>query len=218
MKSAVAGTNSALGQQFQVQEKIYFRSRQLGDLITATNALHTMLALQPERSEFNDSLALIYLGRAMFVQAKQLATEILLKKPGNLPVREVLAQATENLGNYNEALAAYELLHSETKNVIYLYKIAAFQYLLKRFGECEVSLQQIESAPDAAASKVVLNYPGETPNFQRVPVIAAALNIRGVIAKDMNLPEEAGKSFNQALQIMPDFIMAQRNLQRLSEK
>jgi len=218
LKSGPGTSTPAVNQQFDLQEKIYKRSRQLGDLITATQALHTMLVLKPERFDLNDSLCLIYLGRGLFQQSKKVSEEILERNSGNLPVREVLAQSLENLGAYNEALAAYEILYKETEKLLYLYKVAAFQYLLKRYGECDASLRQIELSPEAPAEKVVLNYPNENPNFQKVPILAAAMNIRGVIAMDMNKPTEAGQYFDQALTMMPDFIMAKKNKERLSGK
>ena len=214
-----AGTSSpAVNQQFQLQEKIYRRARQLGDLTTATQALHTMIALRPEKTDLNDSLCLIYLGRGLFQQSRDVAKEVLEKNSGNLPVREALAQSYENLGSYPDALTAYETLYNGTKKLLYLYKVAAFQYLLKRYAECDANLRQIELSPEAPAEKVVLNYPNENPNFQKVPILAAALNIRGVIAIDMNKLTEAADYFDQALLLMPDFIMAKKNKERLSGK
>jgi tetratricopeptide (TPR) repeat protein len=203
-------------QQFELQQAVYKRAIELNDLTEASGALYTMIALRPERLDLNDSLCFAYMGRGMYLQSGKLAQEILARDPKKQIFKEVLAQSEENLGMYKEALATYEELVNETKKTVFLYKVAALQYLLKRMGECEANLVLLEKAPDAAKETVNLAYPGENPPRQDVPVLAAICNIRGVIAIDLNKLEEAKKQFAKALEYYPEFTMAKKNLEYLN--
>jgi tetratricopeptide (TPR) repeat protein len=203
-------------QQFELQQAIYKRAIELNDLTEASGALYTMIALRPERLDLNDSLCFAYMGRGMYLQSGKLAQEILARDPKKQIFKEVLAQSEENLGMYKEALATYEELVNETKKTVFLYKVAALQYLLKRMGECEANLILLEKAPDAAKETVNLAYPGENPPRQDVPLLAAICNIRGVIAIDLNKQDEAKKQFAKALEYYPEFTMAKKNLEYLN--
>ena len=47
---------------------------------------------------------------------------------------------------------------------------------------------------------------------------AAALNVKGIVAMDLNQDANAKEFFNQALQLFPDFALAKGNLATLSQK
>jgi Flp pilus assembly protein TadD len=47
---------------------------------------------------------------------------------------------------------------------------------------------------------------------------AAALNIKGIVAMDLNQESNAKNFFNQALQLFPDFALAKGNLATLAQK
>ena len=52
---------------------------------------------------------------------------------------------------------------------------------------------------------------------QTVPYKAAALNIKGVIARQLNDDKTAEELFNQALAIYPDFVLAKGNIEEMKK-
>jgi len=47
---------------------------------------------------------------------------------------------------------------------------------------------------------------------QKVPLRAAAHNVKGIIAMDLNQPDIAKQQFETAIKLFPDFVLAQGNL------
>lgn len=202
-------------QEFFIQESIYKRSLALRDYIVATDALYNMQALKPERTDLADSLCLLYFGRALYHQSRTLAEEILERNPGNELFREVLAQSLEELGLYTEALPEYEKLYKTQQRLYVLYKIASMQFILKRYGECDQSLNRLISDPQGEKESISMSQDRQAGSRQQVLVAAAAYNIKGVILQELNRKEDALASFEKALEIQPDFRMAQANIDLL---
>ena len=53
---------------------------------------------------------------------------------------------------------------------------------------------------------------------QKVPYKAAALNIKGVIAKQLNENSAAEALFKESLKVMPDFVLPKVNLEDLKKE
>lgn len=202
---------------FTVQERIYQKALSLNDLETATGAVHTLLALRPDLTNWNDTLCLLYHGRSMFTQSWALSSEILKKRSDDLTFIEVHAQALEGLGQYAEAIKDYEVLVNKAPQPVFRYKAAALQYLLKRYGECEANLNFLISNNAIDKEKVPLQGEAGSGTFQNVPLRAAVYNIKGILAIDMNKPDEAEAAFTEALRLFPEFIMARVNRERLHQ-
>jgi tetratricopeptide (TPR) repeat protein len=202
---------------FAVQEKIYRQALSLNDLEVATNAVFAIIALKPDQIHWQDSLCLLYHGRGMYPQSWKLSDDILKRKPEDPAFREVHAQSLEAIGQYADALKDYERLMQKYKQSVFRYKAAALQYLLKRYGECNLNLDAILTNPATENEKVGLQIESGNNQMQQVPIRAAALNIRGVIAMDMNKKAEAEAAFKEALTLYPEFEMVRQNLDRLQK-
>jgi len=200
---------------FEVQTRIYKAALKNYDLQTATIALYNMQALKPERTDLNDSLAIIYFTSEKYAQAYFVANGIVTADPKRNDMLEMVAVSQQNLGMVKESLASYEKLYAAGKSVYYLYEMAILQYQLKRFGECIASLDQILANPDAEKQKV--NIRGQQSS-QDVPMKAAAYNVKGICALEVNQPEAAKENFNKAISLFPDFVAAKGNLETLSKK
>jgi len=198
------------------QEKVYRSAMELNDLEQATSAVFQILAINPALTSWKDTLCLLYHGRGLYYQSHKLASEILQKKPDDVTLHEVRAQALEGLGRYPESLSDYEFLIAKSNLSIFRYKTAALQYMLQRFGECEKNIDAIIANPNSDKEVVGLQVEvNGTAQMQEVPVKAAALNIRATIAIDMKRYTEAEIALNEALKIYPDFGMALQNMERL---
>ena len=216
-----AGNSSSAGKTppspNKLHERVYLKSKRMGDLASATMALYYWMEAQPARKDLLDSLCLVYLGRGMFVQSASIAREILMDQKENLTIKEALAQSYEGLGAYKDAIVVYQQLFSSIKKPLFLYKVSALQFLSKNFEAAEQNLSALEALPGIEKEKILLNYQGESLNSQAVPVLAASKNIRGVLLMETGFKAESELMFKEALSIFPGFIMAERNLQALKK-
>lgn len=200
---------------FEVQSRVYKNSLKYYDLQAASIALYNMIALKPERTDLNDSLALLYFAGERYAQAYLLGEEILKQSSGKTDILEMVAVSKQSLGLTKEALADFEKLYQTEKSLYYLYQVATLQYSLKRFGECIVSLDQIINNAESAKQKV--NIRNQNNTSQDVPMNAAALNVKGICAMELNQSEAAKDNFNKALTIFPEFALAKGNLESLNK-
>lgn len=200
---------------FDVQSRIYKAALKNYDLQAATIALYNMQALKPERADLNDSLALLYFAGERYAQAYLIGEGILKDNPKRNDILELVAISKQNLGMIKEALADYEKLYAGEKSVYYLYQTATLQYQLKRYGECVASVDQILASPDAEKQKVSIHL---QQGSQEVPMKAAAYNVKGICAVELNQEEAARQNFNKAIELFPDFALAKGNLDMINKK
>ncbi len=200
---------------FDVQSRVYKTALKNYDLQAATIALYNMQALKPERADLNDSLALLYFAGERYAQAYLIGEEIVKTDPKRMDMLELVAVSKQNLGLVKESLADYEKLYAGEKSVFYLYQMATLQYQLKRYGECVASLDQILANSDAEKQKVNIRL---QQGSQEVPMKAAAYNVKGICALELNQEEAAKQNFDKAIELFPDFALAKGNLEVLSKK
>ncbi len=200
---------------FEIQNRVYKSALKNYDLQAATIALYNMQALKPERTDLNDSLALLYFAGERYAQAYLIGEEILKTNPKRNDILELVAVSKQNLGLVKEALADYEKLYANEKSVFYLYQQATLQYQLKRYGECVASLDQILSSPEADKQNVNIRL---QQGSQEVPMKAAAYNVKGICAMELNQEEAARQNFSEAIKLYPDFVLAKGNLDLINKK
>jgi tetratricopeptide (TPR) repeat protein len=211
--SAQSNMNPAL----KVQEKVYSLAMENGDLEAATMAVYQLMALQPERIDWQDTLCLLYHGRGFYMQSALIASKILKRNPDNQPITEVLAQAYENIGNYQEAMLLYDKLLKKQRNPVFIYKRALMQYSLRYFTECEKGILEILKDEASDNLQIATQTDLSSSKMNMVPLKAATLNILGVMYMEMNLNEKAKDAFLQALDIHADYPLVRANLQKLEE-
>ena len=200
---------------FDVQTRFYKTALKNYDLQAATVALYNMLALKPERADLNDSLALLYFAGERYAQAYLVGQAIVTADPKRNDMLELVAVSKQNLGLIKESLADYEKLYGVEKSVYYLYQMATLQYQLKRYGECVASLDQILANADADKQKVNIRVQGGS---QDVPMKAAAYNVKGICAMELNQKDAAKENFEKAIQLFPDFVLAKGNLETMKKQ
>ncbi|MFN0047803.1 MAG: tetratricopeptide repeat protein [Cytophagales bacterium] len=202
---------------YSLEEKILKDALKYGDLNVAKQSLYKMIALKPENKNLKDSLAFVYINLGSLQQAILLSREILETTPDNVSILEVKAIAEQNLGLAKEALTSYESLHSKSKNVYHLYQIATLQYDLKRLAECNASIDAILTSPEVEKKELNIGT-GTRGEQQKVVLKAAALNMKGVLAMDLNENTIAKVCFDEALKLTPDFVLAKNNATFLTNK
>lgn len=200
---------------FLVQARVYGQAAQINDWEVAITALHNMLALRPERADLLDSLALVYYNNQQFVQSKLVASTVTRGNPENLTMWLISAMSNEKLGLVKDALKDYEQLYSRTEDLYYLYQVIVQQYALKRYGECTANIDQVLAIEGASEEEVTLYF---NKTEQKVPMRAAVLNLKGVIALEMGNRDFAKGCFEDALEIMPNFELAKGNLESMDKE
>jgi len=200
---------------FDVQSRVYKNALKYYDIQAATVALYNMIALKPERTDLNDSLTYLYFAGERYGQSYILGEEILKANPNRLDVLQVVAVSKQNLGLVKEALADFERLYAAQKDLFYLYQMATLQYQLKRYGECVASLDMIIADPKSSEEKVSISIQNGS---QDVPMRAAALNVKGICAMELNQPEAAKDNFSKAIEAFPQFALARSNIEMLAQK
>lgn len=198
----------------ELQSIIFSNALKYGDADAAKNALYTMIALRPELTELKDSLAILYYNMGNYLQAVLVAREIVAANPQNTTILEIKAISQQRLGLLKESLDDYEALYKQKQEVIYLYEIASLQYQLKRFGECDASIAAMLKSEVLDQKKITISL--QRGESQEVNMRAAVLNMRGVLAAELNQKEVAKRNYEEALKIMPDFALAKANLNALT--
>ena len=205
----------AQGDAFDIQMKVYKAAMKNYDFQTAISAIYGMEAIKPERTDLNDSLAIIYFEDEKYAQAMIVSQGILAADPKRNDMLEMQAISKQKLGMVKESLSDYEKLYGVDKQVYFLYQMATLQFQLERFGECLASIDQIIASPDADKQKVNIPVQNRT---QTVPMKAAAYNIKGICAAQLNQPDAAKENLKKAIELFPDFVLAKANLEAIDKK
>jgi tetratricopeptide (TPR) repeat protein len=195
--------------------KVYHMATSFADYDVAKHAIFTLIARNPDRIDYLDSLARIYFSMNAYPQALAAADFVLKSQPDNLQMLELSAICQNAMKNEKEALTLYEKLYGKTKSVYHLYQIAVLQYSLQRNGECNKTIETILADKDALTQKIQISYDEE--NAQSVPLAAAAYNLRGVMEKDMKENDKAKKDFEEAIKVYPEFQLAKNNLDMMNK-
>ena len=196
--------------------RLYGQGKRVGDAAVMYDALHNMLAREPQNEAVKDSLASLYFSGRMFGPALSLASELLEGKPKDPRYLEMRAVANNSLGLLEDALTAYQELLAVDPNPYYAYQIATIQYGLNRFDQAEASVDNM-LASNLSDQKVNINL--ANGRAQSVPMKAALLNIKGVLRKDVHKDNDKAREYFQlAMAEAPDFQLAANNLAVLEGK
>jgi tetratricopeptide (TPR) repeat protein len=205
----VSKTNAAFDQD------LYNKAILFGDYEVAKVALFNMIIRNPDSLNYLDSLVTMYFSLGQLAQCVFAGNQYLERDSSNLSVMEMVALSYSQLNKNKESLDLYERMFLRTGNIYYAYQTAVQQFYMKRIGECNQMIDIIVKDPRSATEKIAINVDQGTQ--QQVPVKAAALNMRGIIFKEMNMPDKAKASFEESLAIMPDFALAKGNLELLNK-
>lgn len=211
--SAPAGKSTAPSQDFD--EQVYRKAMSFGDYEVAKSALFNMVVRNPDSLNYLDSLITLYFSLGQMTQCIFSGNQYMLKDTTNLSVMEMVALSYSQLNKNKESLEIYERMFHRTGNIYYAYQTAVQQFYLKRIGECNQMIDIIVNDPKAETEKITISVDQSTQ--QQVPLKAAALNMRGIILKELNMADKAREAFEESLKVMPDFALAKGNLELLNK-
>lgn len=179
------------------------------DVQTAINSIHNIILLEGDKSTYKDSLAIVYYQSGNFMSSHLLTKEILQSKPKNKQLLEISAVSLQKLNAVKEAIEAYEKLFTKTNSMFHGYQLANLQYGIKRLSEAKITIEKTTTC--AEIENAFVQFPIDKTQNQNVPLKAAALNLKGLIAFELKEYNTASSSLKSALEIMPKFAVATQN-------
>ncbi|HEY1047508.1 MAG TPA: tetratricopeptide repeat protein [Bacteroidia bacterium] len=163
-----------------------------------------------------DSASIIYYNAHFYPQSIYWSKKSLRHNDSNAYSLAILARSYQKLSSFQNSIDCFEkLIKIDPKPENYLY-LAESQYRLKRLMECIQTTMIAEQTP--------INYEYsysyiDTSNRKNTTNIKSALmNFRGLAYFDLGNYDEAEKSFEQALQYDPTFLLSNFNLSIVKQK
>ena len=197
--------------EFEIQKKIYSKSKIYNDPTVSITALYKMISLQPENLNLLDTLLREYIGVSRWPSAYMVSREILSNNPENLFALEVSCIALQNLGLKQESLNEYESLYLKTDRDDVLYTISFLQYELKNYNESINNLNILLEKNSIDSIKVNVNMNGNMT--QQIAMKSQLHYLKGIIYEEKNDNENAKIQFNKAINLSPDFESAIKKLE-----
>jgi len=203
-KTPVDNTKSAVSQY----EDMYKTALRLQDGSTAIVAAFNIIAIQGAESVYKDSLAYLYFSSNNALSCHLLCKELLIAKPANQDFLEMNAVCLKSLGRIKESIEAYEALFALSNKRMHAYELATLQFSLKRSSEAFLTAQNALLNTESTEDKVYFEF---NDSMQYVPIDGAFYNLLGLISYDMKSEENALSFFKKALEVFPEFYLAEQN-------
>ena len=198
---------------YWLYDNVYRTASKYNDFQTATMALYSLVALEPQNDSLRFNLAYLYFDAQRYPSAVLASRDLLQLNPNHAGGLEISGYSYEALGIPDQALSSFEKLYIITENVETLYKVAFLQYDLKRFAECKTNVDILLENPEIDNINMSFQLSEEvTKDFS---LRVATLNLKGLVNEEMGDLEAARKAYNDALAIAPDFIFATTNLEKM---
>ncbi|MCC5938850.1 MAG: hypothetical protein JJU34_16340 [Lunatimonas sp.] len=197
----------------QADEKIYQMALRYNDINVAKVKLYELMERNPRNLRYPETLASLYFEMEQYSSSALVAMDMLERDSKNISALEIAAYSLEQVGALERALPHFESLHLLSGDLFSLYKTSYLQYTLKKYDEAMNSVNML--IKNNKAGEQNLTFPTENNQSQEVSMIAAALNLKGLIYKDQGSNNEAKVAFEEALQKSPDFELAKTNLASL---
>jgi len=197
------------------QALVYQAATRYNDYDVAKQALYNLYIANPQNDSILYSLSVLYAQSNQFPSAILTAKDILTLKPDHTGAMEIAGVSYENLGLKDKALENYESLYLKTDDYQTLYKIAFLQNDLERYTEALTNVDILLGRKESEEATAV--FATEDKKEKEYSIKVALLNLKGLIKKGQGDTAAAKVSFNEALKIAPDFVLAKQNLAELNK-
>ncbi len=200
-----------------LNKKIFAMATHNKDFYTALYAANAIIALDSANAgTYYDTLATIYAGLNQIEAASQMANKVLAKDPNNRKMLEIKASSAAATGDMANAMTISKKLYEISKEPKYLFNIATLNIQAGNYGETESTLDQLEKDPRYGKDSVEM--PGQRQGqFQRIPLEAAVIYLRGNLDLSKNRIMEGATKIKQAIDRFPNFYLARRDMQMIQQ-
>lgn len=212
--ATVAMLNAQNNSNLELEKQKLKQAYAYADNMMAVNALHSIIALEGTQSIYKDSLAFTYFDARKFISCFLVTNDILSYKSNNVQILEMNAISLESMGAVDKAAESYSKLLAQTNNNYHAYKLAGLYYTLNKTEEALVTIQKAIQLPNNETIKI--NFQVNKNFNQEVDLLAAIYYLEGVLNSSMEKPAKAKASFERAIQIFPDFVLAKTKLDELN--
>jgi tetratricopeptide (TPR) repeat protein len=205
---------SGNAEAIKTEKEIIQNAKLMGDPSVATYSMYKLIVLEGANSTYKDSLTYIYFSSRKYGSCFLMANEVLKRDPKNQPILELKAISLESLGAIDKSLEAYAELFTLSNNNYHGYSLAKLQLAMKQNDKAYATINEVEGLNDSGNYKVTFNI--NQTHTQQVELLAAIPYLKGVIEEVLEKPTEAKLSYNKALKIQPDFVIAKEKLDLLN--
>jgi len=205
---------SGNAEEIKTEKEIIRNAKAMGDASVATYSMYKLIALEGDNSTYKDSLAFIYYSSRKYGSCFLMCNEVLERDPKNEPILEIKAISLESLGAIDKSLESYAELFVLSNNNYHGYTLAKLQLAMKQYTEAYATIKKVEGLNDSGNYKVTFNI--NQNHTQQVELLAAIPYLKGLIEQALEKPTDAKLSYNKALKIQPDFVLAKEKLDLLN--
>ena len=205
---------SGNAETIKIEKEIIKNAKAMGDASVATYSMYKLIALEGENSTYKDSLAFIYFSSRKYGSCFLMSNEVLKRDPKNEPILEIKAISLESLGAIDKSLEAYAELFVLSNNNYHGYTLAKLQLTMKKYTEAYATIKKVEGLNDSGNHQVTFNI--NQNHTQQIELLAAIPYLKGLIEQELEKPSDAKLSYNKALKIQPDFVLAKEKLDLLN--
>jgi tetratricopeptide (TPR) repeat protein len=197
-----------------IEKKVIETAKYMGDPTVATYSMYKLIALEGANSTYKDSLALIYFASRKYASCFLMANDVLTRDPKNVQMLELKAVSLESLSALDKSLEAFEELFALTNNNYHGYSLAKIQYSLKKFDDAYATIKKVEGLNDSGTVKVTFSI--NQTHTQQIELLAAIPYLKGLIEEGLEKKPEAKLSYEKALKVQPEFVLAKEKLDKLN--
>ncbi|PCH53923.1 MAG: hypothetical protein COC22_01385 [Flavobacteriaceae bacterium] len=185
-----------------------------GDNAVAAASMYAIINIEGPQSTYKDSLAYLYFNVRNYSSCYLVTNDILKNNPNSKGLLEMQAISLESLGAYSKAVEVYETLLAKTNNNYHAYKVAGLKLALNKFEEASSAIKKADQLPDNGKMDVTFKV---NKNYnENVNLKAAIAYIEGIIDLNLKNNAEAKLSFERAIKLFPNFVLAKGKLEALN--
>lgn len=211
---SLTSCNNKSSNAIESYKKLFDKSMNSKDFPTAIVAAQLILIDDSTEVLYADTLPELYAATNNIYACNDAAANALKRNPKSERYLLIKALCAEQLGNMEEQMSIYNQLYAINKKPEYLYRITAAHFGSANFQAVENNLKELDEM--AKNSKDSIDFMISESEKQKVPLKAALLNMRAIMAaqKDRDM-QSAKKYFEAAIREFPDFIVAKEFYKRL---
>ena len=197
-----------------LEKEIVRLAKSIGDPSVVTVGMYKLIALEGANSTYKDSLTYIYYSSRKYASCFLMANEVLKRDPKNQGIMELKAVSLESLGAIDKSVEVYEELFALSKNNYHGYNLAKLQLTMKKYEDAYKTVNVVETLNDTGQYKVTFSI--NQNHTQQVELLAAIPYLKAIIELELDKEAEAKASFQKALKIQPDFVLAQESFDAIN--
>jgi tetratricopeptide (TPR) repeat protein len=207
------GGEQSANSENSTYQKLYDKSMKLKDLNTAITAIQ-MILLTDSTNGLRDSLPELYGAVSNIEACSQTLDETLKRYPKEEKFLNIKVLILQQTGDMDGQFVLLEQLFQQTKKPQYIAQMASLQLA---GGQTKEAIKTIDFIINEYKNNKTdsLDIFLDEVNKQKVPVLAAAYNMKGYVYMQKKDITNAKEMYFKALEVYPDFVMPKRNLEAI---